>query len=234
MRNSIASTIWRFSTTRMLHEYVERLYLPAAAARRRGAGDAAGPSRPSRRARRAPSKGGARWPPGSRWPSPSTTTSRSATSAGCSRRCTSRPTCRWSRPSSATRASGSRCTTRARCSSGWRRSDPTFLERLRALVDRGQVEILGGGLYEPVLASLPEQRPRRPAHADGRGGRGDRRPASARARGWRSASGSRTCRRRWSARATAGRSSTTSTSGRRRSPRRTCGAPTRPRTRASC
>jgi starch phosphorylase len=32
MRNSIASTIWRFSTTRMLHEYVERLYLPAATA----------------------------------------------------------------------------------------------------------------------------------------------------------------------------------------------------------
>ena len=32
MRSSIASTIWRFSTTRMLHEYVERLYLPAAAA----------------------------------------------------------------------------------------------------------------------------------------------------------------------------------------------------------
>ena len=30
MRNSIASTIWRFSTTRMLHEYVEGLYLPAA------------------------------------------------------------------------------------------------------------------------------------------------------------------------------------------------------------
>ena len=31
MRSSIATTIWRFSTTRMLHEYVERLYLPAAA-----------------------------------------------------------------------------------------------------------------------------------------------------------------------------------------------------------
>lgn len=30
MRNSIASTIWKFSTTRMLHQYVERLYLPAA------------------------------------------------------------------------------------------------------------------------------------------------------------------------------------------------------------
>jgi hypothetical protein len=32
MRRSIASTIWRFSTTRMLHEYVEEMYLPAAAA----------------------------------------------------------------------------------------------------------------------------------------------------------------------------------------------------------
>jgi starch phosphorylase len=29
-RNSMASTLWRFSTTRMLHEYTERLYLPAA------------------------------------------------------------------------------------------------------------------------------------------------------------------------------------------------------------
>ena len=30
VRSAIASTIWRFSTTRMLHEYVERMYLPAA------------------------------------------------------------------------------------------------------------------------------------------------------------------------------------------------------------
>ncbi len=30
MRSSIGSTIWRFSTTRMLHEYTEQLYLPAA------------------------------------------------------------------------------------------------------------------------------------------------------------------------------------------------------------
>jgi starch phosphorylase len=30
MRRSIASTIWRFSTIRMLHEYVERMYMPAA------------------------------------------------------------------------------------------------------------------------------------------------------------------------------------------------------------
>ncbi|HEY3335163.1 MAG TPA: alpha-amylase/4-alpha-glucanotransferase domain-containing protein [Candidatus Limnocylindrales bacterium] len=34
---------------------------------------------------------------------------------------------------------------------------PEFLERLRALVARSQVELLGGGLYEPVLASLPER-----------------------------------------------------------------------------
>jgi starch phosphorylase len=32
MRASIASTLWRFSTTRMLHEYTEALYLPAAGA----------------------------------------------------------------------------------------------------------------------------------------------------------------------------------------------------------
>ena len=34
---------------------------------------------------------------------------------------------------------------------------PEFLERLAALVARGQVEIVGGGWYEPVLASLPER-----------------------------------------------------------------------------
>jgi alpha-amylase len=34
---------------------------------------------------------------------------------------------------------------------------PAFVARLRALVDRGQVELMGGGLYEPVLASLPER-----------------------------------------------------------------------------
>ena len=33
---------------------------------------------------------------------------------------------------------------------------PEFLEDLRTLVARGQVEILGGGFYEPVLASIPE------------------------------------------------------------------------------
>jgi 4-alpha-glucanotransferase len=40
----------------------------------------------------------------------------------------------------------------------WLRSErPEFLERLAALVARGQVEIVGGGWYEPVLAALPER-----------------------------------------------------------------------------
>ena len=34
---------------------------------------------------------------------------------------------------------------------------PEVIERLRALVERDQVEVLGGGYYEPVLASLPEE-----------------------------------------------------------------------------
>ena len=32
---------------------------------------------------------------------------------------------------------------------------PEFLERIRALIARVQVELLGGGYFEPVLASLP-------------------------------------------------------------------------------
>jgi 4-alpha-glucanotransferase len=38
-----------------------------------------------------------------------------------------------------------------------RRERPDFLDRLAALVARDQVEIVGGGWYEPVLASLPER-----------------------------------------------------------------------------
>jgi len=30
MKRAMSTTIWRFSTTRMLHEYVDLLYLPAA------------------------------------------------------------------------------------------------------------------------------------------------------------------------------------------------------------
>ncbi len=36
-------------------------------------------------------------------------------------------------------------------------NQPGAIYRLRALVDRRQVEILGGGLYEPILVSLPQR-----------------------------------------------------------------------------
>lgn len=40
----------------------------------------------------------------------------------------------------------------------WLRAErPEFIVRLRALVQREQVEVLGGGYYEPVLASLPKR-----------------------------------------------------------------------------
>jgi len=40
----------------------------------------------------------------------------------------------------------------------WLRAErPEFLDKLRTLIKRGQVELLGGGYYEPVLASLPER-----------------------------------------------------------------------------
>src|SRR5215212_12224445 len=33
---------------------------------------------------------------------------------------------------------------------------PDFLRRIRALVERGQVEVLSGGYYEPILPSIPD------------------------------------------------------------------------------
>jgi alpha-amylase len=40
----------------------------------------------------------------------------------------------------------------------WLRAErPETLDRLGALIARGQIEIVGGGYYEPVLASLPER-----------------------------------------------------------------------------
>ncbi|HYI23517.1 MAG TPA: alpha-amylase/4-alpha-glucanotransferase domain-containing protein [Candidatus Limnocylindrales bacterium] len=36
-------------------------------------------------------------------------------------------------------------------------NEPASLERLRSLVERDQVEILGGGMFEPILAALPER-----------------------------------------------------------------------------
>jgi alpha-amylase len=37
------------------------------------------------------------------------------------------------------------------------RERPEYLEKMRTLVSRGQVELLGGGFYEPMLAVLPER-----------------------------------------------------------------------------
>ena len=51
----------------------------------------------------------------------------------------------------------SRCTTRDRCSNGSGASDRSSSSACATLVARGQVEMLGGAYYEPVLASLPER-----------------------------------------------------------------------------
>jgi alpha-amylase len=34
---------------------------------------------------------------------------------------------------------------------------PEFIEKLKAMAERGQVEILGGGFYEPILVAIPPQ-----------------------------------------------------------------------------
>src|SRR5437762_1187829 len=37
-----------------------------------------------------------------------------------------------------------------------RESKPDFIQRIRALVERGQVEMLSGGYYEPILPAIPD------------------------------------------------------------------------------
>src|SRR5207248_10137490 len=37
-----------------------------------------------------------------------------------------------------------------------RENKPDFMQRIRALVARGQVEMLSGGYYEPILPSIPD------------------------------------------------------------------------------
>ena len=217
MRNSIASTIWRFSTTRMLHEYVEQLYLPAAAA-----DDDAEDAARGRHPLIAPD-------PPRRHPQPRPKGAHVAPRISLALAIHNhQPVGNFGwvfaevydqaylpMVEALERHPGVRLSLHY---TGplleWLAAErPDFLERLRALVARGQVEILGGGLYEPVLASLPErdrigQLTRMAEEVEGS-------PAGARAaRGWPSASGSRTCRRPGRPRATAGRSSTTSTSGR--------------------
>ena len=53
MRRSMASALWRFSTTRMLRDYVEKMYLPAATSARETAVAAAGEAAEKRAASRA-------------------------------------------------------------------------------------------------------------------------------------------------------------------------------------
>ncbi len=36
------------------------------------------------------------------------------------------------------------------------KNHPKFISLLRKAVDRGQIEILGGGYYEPILSIIPE------------------------------------------------------------------------------
>src|SRR4051812_17786628 len=41
---------------------------------------------------------------------------------------------------------------------GWtEREGPAYFDRMREMVKHGQVELLGGGFYEPMLAVLPER-----------------------------------------------------------------------------
>ena len=42
------------------------------------------------------------------------------------------------------------------------RAHPEYFDRLRALVQRGQVEMVGGGFYEPILATIPPDQAFRP------------------------------------------------------------------------
>ena len=69
-------------------------------------------------------------------------------------------------------ASACRSTTRARCSTGCAPSGRSSSPGCATLVARDQVEILGGGYYEPVLASLPERDRIGQLQPDGRRARG--------------------------------------------------------------
>ena len=242
MRNAIASNIWRFSTTRMLHEYVERLYLPATrrpAARRppprpRPPARPPAPDRSPARTPRAPApQRSARGPPhlaGPRDPQPP---------AGGQLRLGVRRGLRPGLPADArgarappgrpplaplhgpaARVAGRRAPGVPRAARRARRARPGRAARRRP--------VRAG----PRLA--PRARPRRAAVADGGRARADHGPPAAGRVARRARLGAGPARRRSPRPATSGRSSTTSTSARRRSPRRTCGARTRPRTRATC
>ncbi len=165
MKRSMATTIWRFSTTRMLHEYAEQLYLPAAGVDLAALG---GKPAPARHRGGLSDHGPA--------PGPESATDKGGLVAprislalalhnhqpvgnfgwvfGDVYETAYRPML-----DALDRHPGVRL---ALHYTGplldWLRAErPEFIERLPGLVARGQVELLGGGYYEPVLASLPER-----------------------------------------------------------------------------
>ncbi len=182
MRQAMATTLWTLLDDADAPR-VHRAALPAGRGRHRpGEGEDAG---------RHGGRLGPPWRPASRWRSPSTTTSRSATSAGSSPRTAS--TAYLPMLEALDRHPGVHLSLHytGPLLEWFAAERPDFIDRLRALVARGQVEILGGGYYEPVLASLPERDRIGQLRPDGRRARGDLRPSAARrvARGARLGAG---------------------------------------------
>ena len=224
MRRAMASALWRFSTTRMLQEYTERLYLPAAGVETSGHGRSAGRHRG--RLTTVPPRislalalhnhqpvGNFGWVFAEVFEQ-----AYEPMIAALERHPGVRLSLHYTGPLLE-----------------WLIAErPEAIDRLRALVDARPGRDPGRRLLRAGARVAARARPDRPADPDGRRARVDVRRRDRAARGWRSASGSRTCRRRSSRRATTGRSSTTRISAPRRSRRTTSGARTRPRTRATC
>ena len=89
------------------------------------------------------------------------------------------------------RTSRWRCTTPAPLLEWIERERPDYFDKLRALVERGQVELLGGGFYEPMLAVLPERDARGQIRDDVRLSARSTSACGPRACGWPSGCGSR-------------------------------------------
>ena len=244
------AALWRFSSTRMLHEYTESLYLPARCAAgtwrprpqgamnaRRCAAAAASAEEPpldttARRSAPTPAdraRDGTAHLAGARDPQPPAGRQlRLGDGRGLRPRL--RADGRGARATS--RTSGSRSTTPARCSTGCAPNGPNSSTACRRSSRAARSR---SSVVATTNRSSPRSRSVTGSARRGGWARSSRRCSGVgrSVPGWPNASGSRTSRRRWSRPATTGRSSTTPTSAPRRSPRRTCGGRTRPRTRAS-
>ena len=146
MRRSMAPPLWRFSTTRMLQEYTENLYLPAAGIERAGRGPPAGGD-----------GGGLTVAPRISL----ALTLHNHQPVGNFGWVFAEVYDQAYRPmiEALERHPGVHASLHY---TGplleWLIAErPDAVQRLRELVERDQVEILGGGYYEPVLASLPER-----------------------------------------------------------------------------